>query len=70
MEVLLRERYALFRIGVQPSEWARMTKWERIDILYRFKEEQKERARTLRSVPKKKRIWALVQAALKRVVFQ
>ena len=29
MEVLLQERYTLFRIGVQPSAWAQMTKWER-----------------------------------------
>ena len=70
MEVLLQERYTLFRIGVQPSSWSQMTKWERTDILFRYGKEQKERAQKIRSVPKKKRIWALIQAALARVVFR
>ncbi len=70
MEVLHQERYALFRVGVQPSAWAQMTKWQRVDLLYRYREEQKKRSQKIRSVPKKKRFWALVQAALTRVVFR
>ena len=70
MEVLLLERYSLFRIGVQPSEWGRMTKWERTDLLYRYGEEMKKRAQKIRQVPKKKRFWALLQSALARVVFR
>lgn len=70
MEVLLQERYSLFRLGVQPSEWQRMTRWERTDILFRYGKEQKKRAQKIRSVPKGKRFWALVQAALARVVFR
>lgn len=70
MEVLLQERYSLFRLGVQPSDWAWMTRWERTDILYRYGEEQKKRAQKIRGVPKKKRFWALVQAALARTVFR
>ena len=70
MEVLLQERYALFRIGVQPSEWAWMTRWERTDLLFRYHQERKKRASAIRQVPRKKRMWALVQAALARVVFR
>lgn len=36
---LQKERYALFKAGLSPVDWGRMTKWQRLDILLRHQKE-------------------------------
>jgi len=39
LESLRRERYDLFKAGLSPLDWGRMTRWQRADLLARHKTE-------------------------------
>lgn len=47
-EDLQRERYALFKAGLSPVDWMKMTKWQRGDLLLRHQAEAKEKARKIK----------------------
>lgn len=49
LESLRRERHALLKTGlVTWSDWCRMTRWQRMDLLLRHQLELVERAKALR----------------------
>ena len=68
IEVLCAERYELMKAGVSPSEWARMTRWQRVDILSRYKIEVATRFNQIRKAPAKERLGAVFQAVVARLL--
>lgn len=68
MEVLHLERYRLLKVGVSPSEWAGMTKWQRQDILFRHGKEVKEALDRIKKAPEKEKLGTVAQIVIGKLL--
>lgn len=44
IDVLQQERFALFKCGLSPVDWSKMTRWQRHDLLFRHRMDAKAHA--------------------------
>ena len=67
LETLRRERYALLRSGLASwTDWCRMTRWQRMDLLARHNLEVAGRAKALRGKGWK----VILNAIISRLLFR
>jgi hypothetical protein len=63
-DALLEERYSLFKAGLSPVDWGKMTKWQRRDLLLRHRLEAKTHATNI----KQHGFSAMLAAAMQRIL--
>ena len=68
LDGLRAERFALWRAGLSPVDWMQLTRWQRLDLLLRHQQEVKDEARKIRGAEKKKKLGAVLQLLVKRLL--